>query len=177
MTLICLGSTIFTILSLKLGANTSPDRIASNIITGIGFIGAGVIFKDGITISGLTTATSIWVTAALRMAAGAGNLGLCAIGLSLVLIVLAFFDRLQDAIDDLHQKRSYKFEFATSQLAQADLDERLRRFGVSFKLRRVSREASAVSCWYDVWGNTQVLSEFSEFCLNAEEFRSVEYIA
>jgi uncharacterized membrane protein YhiD involved in acid resistance len=74
------------------------------------------------------------------MAAGAGNLGLCAIGLSLFLIVLALFDRLQDAIDDLHQKRSYKFEFATSQLAQADLDERLRRFGVSFKLRRVIRE-------------------------------------
>lgn len=62
MTLICLGSAIFTILSLRIGAPASPDRVASNIITGIGFLGAGVIFKDGITIAGLTTATSIWVT-------------------------------------------------------------------------------------------------------------------
>src|SRR5215831_2847002 len=99
MTLICLGSAMFTILSLKLGAHTSPDRIASNIVTGIGFLGAGVIFRDGIGISGLTTATSIWATAALGMAAGAGELGLATIGLILALVVLALFERLQDFIE------------------------------------------------------------------------------
>src|SRR5688572_9403802 len=72
MIMICLGSTIFTELSLSIGL-TSPDRIASNIITGIGFLGAGVIFKDGLTISGITTATTIWICAALGMAVGAGE--------------------------------------------------------------------------------------------------------
>ena len=71
--LICVGSSLFTLLSLRLGSPNSHDRIASNIITGIGFIGAGVIFRDGVNIAGLTTATSIWVTAALGMAAGAGE--------------------------------------------------------------------------------------------------------
>src|SRR5215831_4021647 len=99
LTLICLGSAVFTILSLRLGAHTSPDRIASNIVTGIGFLGAGVIFRDSVGISGLTTATSIWATAALGMAAGAGELGLATIGLILALVVLALFERLQDFIE------------------------------------------------------------------------------
>ena len=49
MIMICLGSTIFTELSISMGGS-SPDRIASTIVTGVGFLGAGVIFKDGITI-------------------------------------------------------------------------------------------------------------------------------
>ena len=117
MTLICMGAAVFTVLSPRLGAPGSPDRIASNIITGIGFIGAGVIFKDGVSISGLTTATSIWVTAALGMAAGAGEFGLAAIGLVLVLIVLALFDTVQDIIDNVHQKRSCRFQFAIDRLS------------------------------------------------------------
>src|SRR5262245_66333390 len=63
MIMICLGSTIFTELSMVIGGTS--DRIASNIITGIGFLGAGVIFKDGLSITGITTATTIWITAAL----------------------------------------------------------------------------------------------------------------
>jgi putative Mg2+ transporter-C (MgtC) family protein len=177
MTLICLGSAVFTILSLRLGADTSPDRIASNVITGIGFIGAGVIFKDGIGISGLTTATSIWATAALGMAAGAGELGLATTALILVLIVLALFERLQDIIENLHQKRSYRFQFSLTHLTQQDLEGMLGRFRVSFKLRKVIREAQAVSCWYDVWGNSTGLQELSDFFLNAEHILLVEYSA
>src|SRR5215210_4571722 len=64
--LICLGSTIFTIVS-RHGAG-SDDRIAANIITGIGFIGAGVIFKDKLSVLGLTTAAVIWTTAGIVLA-------------------------------------------------------------------------------------------------------------
>src|SRR5258706_8574131 len=69
MILICVGSCLYTILS-KEADGSSPDRIASNIVTGIGFIGAGVIFKEGISVNGLTTAALIWITAALGMAVG-----------------------------------------------------------------------------------------------------------
>ena len=69
MILICVGSCLYTILS-KESNTVSPDRIASNIVTGIGFIGAGVIFKEGISVNGLTTAALIWITAALGMAVG-----------------------------------------------------------------------------------------------------------
>ncbi len=81
--LVSTGSAVFMILSINV-ANfgvpilpeitrvTDPGRIAAQIVTGIGFLGAGAIIKDGFTIRGLTTAASLWITAAIGMAAGAG---------------------------------------------------------------------------------------------------------
>src|SRR5215217_6741755 len=66
MILICLGSFLFTTFSILIG-NSTNDRIASNIVTGIGFLGAGVIFKSDNRINGITTAATIWATAALGM--------------------------------------------------------------------------------------------------------------
>ena len=71
MIMICLGSTIFTEISIHLGGE-NPDRIAASIVSGVGFLGAGVIFKDGLTVTGITTATTIWISAALGTAVGAG---------------------------------------------------------------------------------------------------------
>lgn len=75
ITIICLGSTLFTILSYKMGASSTEDatRIASYVVSGIGFLGAGVIFKDGLNVNGLTTASIIWVSAAIGMAIGFGE--------------------------------------------------------------------------------------------------------
>src|SRR5690606_34272877 len=70
--LICLGSTIFTMISRGIGVE-SDDRIAANIITGIGFIGAGVIFKENFNVKGLTTAAVIWISAAIGMLIGTTN--------------------------------------------------------------------------------------------------------
>src|SRR3954464_9304347 len=64
--LVCVGSCTFTILSIKIGT-AHPDRLAANIITGIGFLGAGAIFKDENKINGVTTACTIWITASLGM--------------------------------------------------------------------------------------------------------------
>src|SRR5687767_9349330 len=89
--LICLGSTLFTIISTSLGAENETGRIASNIVTGIGFLGAGAIMKEGLTVSGLTTASSIWVTAALGMAVGAGDFYLAIFSTVIVLVVLTLF--------------------------------------------------------------------------------------
>src|SRR5688572_1921 len=72
MMLISMGSALFTIISMDIDNTNSPDRIASNIVTGIGFVGAGVIFKGDTGINGITTAATIWVTAALGMGVGAG---------------------------------------------------------------------------------------------------------
>jgi len=74
ISIICLGSTLFSLLSQKLGAGASEDatRIASYVVSGIGFLGAGVIFKDGVNVNGLTTASIIWMSAAIGMAIGFG---------------------------------------------------------------------------------------------------------
>jgi putative Mg2+ transporter-C (MgtC) family protein len=174
MALICVGSAVFTILSLRLGSTGSTDRIAANIITGIGFIGAGVIFKDGVTISGLTTATSIWATAALGMASGAGEFRLTAIGLALVLLVLAVFQRLQDVVDRIRQRRAYTFQFCAERLSPAGLEHRLRKSGVQFQLRKVTRDGKTISCWYDVWGSGEAHQALGDMCLNTKDLLSTE---
>lgn len=74
ISIICLGSALFTIISMKIaGEGYDPGRIAANIITGIGFLGAGVIFKEGFNVYGLTTAGVIWISSAIGMALGFGQ--------------------------------------------------------------------------------------------------------
>src|SRR5277367_4682125 len=108
LTLICLGSAMFTIFSELIGSGGNPDRIASNIATGIGFVGAGVIFKGDIGVNGITTAAMIWVTAALGMGIGAGYEWVSGIACALILIMLFVFGLLERRIDKVNQMRNYK---------------------------------------------------------------------
>jgi putative Mg2+ transporter-C (MgtC) family protein len=105
--LVCFGSCLFTILSIKIGVN-DPDRLAANIITGIGFLGAGVIFKGDNKIDGITTATTIWATASIGMAVGSGYVYLSLTGTVLVLLILSSLSYLQSFIDNNHKIREYK---------------------------------------------------------------------
>ena len=107
-TLISVGCTIFTILSEKMGIRTSPDRIAANVVTGIGFLGAGVIFKMDDRVKGLTTATIIWVTASLGMSIGDGHILLSFLGTMVVYIVLGLFVKLEVIMERYGQTRNYK---------------------------------------------------------------------
>lgn len=107
MIMIGLGSTLFTILSIKIGLS-SHDRIASNIVTGIGFLGAGVIFKEDNQVKGLTTACVIWIVAAIGMAIGSGYFEQ-AIGVTLVvLLALLIFPFLEEMAERRFTKRVYR---------------------------------------------------------------------
>ena len=109
LTMICLGATLFAVLSELIGMRSSPDRIASNIVVGIGFVGAGVIFKGtNSRVNGITTAAMIWVTAALGMGIGAGYELISIFGCLLVLFVLFLFSRWEIWIDRVNQIRNYK---------------------------------------------------------------------
>jgi putative Mg2+ transporter-C (MgtC) family protein len=92
--LVALGSAIFTVLSIQgfgsvaPGTTFDPTRIAAQIVTGIGFLGAGAILKDGTIIRGLTTAASLWATAAVGLAAGAGDDVIAGVGAILIVVSL-----------------------------------------------------------------------------------------
>ncbi|MEO7663665.1 MAG: MgtC/SapB family protein, partial [Candidatus Limnocylindrales bacterium] len=93
--LVALGSGLFTVLSIHgfgtEGANPAPvdpTRIAAQIVSGIGFLGAGAILKDGVVIRGLTTAASLWATAAVGMAAGAGEHIIALVSAVIILVSL-----------------------------------------------------------------------------------------
>ncbi|MGA2914752.1 MAG: MgtC/SapB family protein [Sedimentisphaerales bacterium] len=85
--LICLGSCVFTIISTSL-SGSDPGRIAAQIITGIGFLGAGAIIHSGTGTHGLTTAAGIWIVASIGMACGAKMYPLAVVAALLTLIVL-----------------------------------------------------------------------------------------
>lgn len=90
-TLVCLGSTVFTLVSIYMVKGMpggDPTRIAASVVTGIGFIGAGTIFQTGGSVKGLTTAASIWVCAAIGLAVGAGLYELATLATVLSLIVI-----------------------------------------------------------------------------------------
>lgn len=89
MILISVGACLFTLMSVALGGpDKEASRIAAQIVTGIGFLGAGVILKDGITVRGLTTAASIWLSASLGLAAAVEAYEAVALVTGIALIVL-----------------------------------------------------------------------------------------
>jgi putative Mg2+ transporter-C (MgtC) family protein len=98
--LVALGSAMFTIISAYgfAGSTVDPTRIAAQIVSGIGFIGAGTILQHRGNIRGLTTAASLWAVAAIGMAAGAGLLALALVGTLLILVVLALLDSVEDFV-------------------------------------------------------------------------------
>jgi putative Mg2+ transporter-C (MgtC) family protein len=99
--LIALGSALFSILSVQLGAAAgSPDRVAAQVVTGIGFLGAGAILRSGENIHGLTTAATIWVNAAIGMAAGIGSYAMAAGAAALTLIVLAILPPIERRFEE-----------------------------------------------------------------------------
>lgn len=89
--LVSFGSALFTVLSTTAfaGAGLDPSRVAANIVVGIGFLGAGTIFRAGEIVRGLTTAAGLWAIAAIGMAVGVGQYLLSVISTMFVLVILA----------------------------------------------------------------------------------------
>jgi len=106
--LITVGSTLFTIFSLKLVQGADVDRVAANLVVGIGFLGAGTIFKDENRIQGLTTASTIWASAALGLGIGAGYWGVTIEASVIILFVLMFLPYIERFIDYAVQVRTYR---------------------------------------------------------------------
>jgi len=97
--LVCVGATLMTLVSVHLvGRRGDPSRIAAQIVTGIGFLGAGAIIREGATIRGLTTAASVWTTAGIGLAVGATpRLGeLAVIATLIVLFTLWILNRFEE---------------------------------------------------------------------------------
>ena len=98
-TLVAVGAAAFTIVSMGLGATNNPMVIAAGVVTGIGFIGGGVIMHQGEMVQGINTAATLWATASIGLAAGAGYWLLTALVFAALVIVqfpLAWVERWID---------------------------------------------------------------------------------
>lgn len=173
--LICLGSTIFTMISRGING-ASDDRIAANIITGIGFIGAGVIFKENFNVKGLTTAAVIWISAAIGMLIGTTNYQLGLILSIAVLIILSLFSKIESLMDYISHIRIYRLTFVNDDLGNVDevlnhvKGEKLRS-----SVLRLSKMNNKLILHIQVKGNAKHFRALSERLISLPEILEMEH--
>lgn len=159
--LISLGSTIFTIVS-RHGAG-ADDRISANIITGIGFIGAGVIFKDKISVRGLTTAAVIWTSAPIGMTTGIGYHALALCLTIITLGVLLMVTKVERMIARLQKERLLNVTFRDPDFNQiARLENTLNTKGLSVERVEITKENDHLIVVFKVSGQKKYLVIMSE---------------
>ena len=106
--LVCLGACLIMVLSQALyqnvegKTNADPARLAAQVVSGIGFLGAGAIMKEGLTVTGLTTAACLWVVAGVGLAVGSGFYSGALLTTALVFVTLGSLSRLDEWVD--HEK-------------------------------------------------------------------------
>lgn len=156
--LVAFGSCLFTILSIKIGIG-NPDRLAANIVTGIGFLGAGIIFKDSNRIGGITTATSVWATASLGMAVGSGYFVLALLGALLMLVVLQLLVGLERRIDHQHKIQEYTITFSD----QSDFDYCEHLFKQHHLKSKLTKQLKMSTGYIGSWHVTGKLKSHNKF--------------
>ena len=140
--LLTIGACLFTVMSaygFRRGVGTDPSRLAAQIVTGIGFLGGGAIVRHGLTVKGLTTAASIWATASVGVAVGAGDYVLGVGGAALVVGTLVGLRRVSATLQRWGVSRE---EFLLATRPGFDVErivEAVRRERV--ELRGLDREA------------------------------------
>lgn len=169
--LISLGSTIFTIVSGH-GAG-SDDRISANIITGIGFIGAGVIFKDQFSIRGLTTAAVIWTSAAIGMTTGIGYHALAFVFTLITLAVLLMVSRIEKLIGKLQKEIIISVTFRHDDFNQIKaLEKQLSSDELKIDRLQLSKDNDQLVVVWQVSGKKKFLIHLNETLATIPEITS-----
>jgi putative Mg2+ transporter-C (MgtC) family protein len=174
LALICLGATVFTICSYMLGVETNRDRIAANIITGVGFIGAGVIFRNNSSVSGITTAASIWISAALGMLLGIGEFALAGVSLVATLFVLYALDFIQIWIDNKFEHRHYRLVFKNA-CQLSTLYNQVTPLKLKIVKMKTSRKDVQTILEFEISGREKNLALFNQWLIDSEEILSFEW--
>lgn len=139
--LVCVASAVLMIVTVYQGEwmtaapldtiRTDPTRMAQGIMTGIGFLGAGVIFKEGLTVRGLTTAASIWVTAAIGILVGIGFWFVAILGTIAALVILALFRYIENRLPSEFYAHHVLAFARESVMSEVELRELIGRHGFS----------------------------------------------
>jgi putative Mg2+ transporter-C (MgtC) family protein len=147
--LICVGSTLFMSLSARVAQllGGDPTRIAAQIISGIGFLGAGAVLHSHGFVLGLTTAATIWVVAGVGMALGSGMYGVATFVTGMSLVTLYFLSYVEDKIQG---RMSYSYALVVSDLNQAlaSINRVLQESSVSAASFNFKKRAENYRVWF-----------------------------
>jgi putative Mg2+ transporter-C (MgtC) family protein len=165
--LICVGSTLFMSISTKVAEmlGGDPTRIAAQIISGIGFLGAGAVLHSHGFVLGLTTAATIWVVAGVGMALGSGMYMIAIFTTGMSLITLYFLSFIEDKIQG---RKSYSYALVVSDLnhALASINKVLQDHSVSTASFNFKKKAGHYRVWFNLLvardTNVKIIQRLSE---------------
>jgi putative Mg2+ transporter-C (MgtC) family protein len=152
---ICLGSTLFTMFSLELGGEVAPVRIAAHMVTGVGFLCAGVILEEKARIVGLTTASTIWFTAAMGMGIGGGQYLVVALALLGAMLILWVFPKIEEWIYNVREMKTYEMVCDIDRDRLKELEELFRDCGLGVKGHKLVKKDEEMICIIDAYGAPQ----------------------
>lgn len=177
---ICAGATLFTILSTRLAAGGEPTRIAANIVVGVGFLGAGVILREGGRVVGLTTAAAVWLTAALGMALGGGEYALAGLGLAVSLVVLGVFPWFERRVEQVSETHTYEVVCGPNYEKLLEVEVLFHRQGLRASRRGQARTGDALTGRWEVHGAPKRHEQMARQLLAdvaVREFRLLDRVA
>lgn len=150
--------------------------MAANIVTGIGFLGAGAIIRDGGRIAGLTTATTIWLSAALGMGIGAGQLYFVLAATFITVLVLVVFPRLELRIDRIREARSYRIVLKTGDYKKlARVEKAIHDCALSvYEHHQTKTEKSIIDSWKTI-GSPKSHEKFILLMLKDKDVKEFDY--
>lgn len=152
---ICSGACLFTLLSARFAPDTDPNRIAANIVTGVGFLGAGVILRDGGKVIGLTTAAAIWLTAAVGMAVGGGEYLLAGFMVLTTMIVLWLLPSVEHRIDNVREERKYEIVCPADFRIVEALEQIFQETGMSIQNHSQYKTGESITCSWNIAGSPE----------------------
>lgn len=174
--LITLGSALFTIFSIAIDPDNSRTRIAANIVTGIGFLGAGAIVREGGKIGGLTTAATIWLSAALGMGIGAGDLYFSMAATFVTLLVLLVFPYIEERIDLMREGRTYRIVVEVKDYGKiSKVEETMRACGLRVYERHQSKSESEITATWETIGALENQEKFLAQTIKDKSIKKLEY--
>jgi len=150
--LISLGSALFTIMSVRMGVKSGGDatRIAASIVSGIGFLGAGVILEEHGRVIGLTTAATIWLVAALGMAAG--EYFLSGVATLLAMVVLMPLAHIEEFLEIANERRTYQITAPVSWDKFKELKDLFKDHQIEIQCYKQERRGKEMVCTFEVLG-------------------------
>ena len=170
--LISVSSCLFSILSTTM---PSGDRIASNIVTGIGFIGAGVVFKVGANVRGITSAAIIWMAAAIGMCIGFGHYVLGAFVVVLVLLVMIALFKFERIFDNLYQVKVYDIHFISADYSIEALEKEMKGLMIRFERKKIGKQNNVVNVEYNiVVSPPKIREKIDNFLINNSHIKGFE---
>jgi len=170
--LISVSSCLFSILSTTM---PSGDRIASNIVTGIGFIGAGVVFKEGANVRGITSAAIIWMAAAIGMCIGFGHYVLGAFVVVLVLLVMIALFKFERIFDNLYQVKVYDIHFISADYSIEALEKEMKGLSIRFERKKIGKQNNVVNVEYNIVVSPPKIREMIDnFLINNSHIKGFE---